>query len=295
MFFVHKGLENKFVKKLSQDEIQELLNNGWKPGKAPSHWVTDGHTDILLKECLPLPEGFRYGQSDAFRLKNSISNKRRWQNTSVEENQDRSLKISRSIKKIWDSLPEDARQQRELHKMLTRSNWSEEEKNLYCQKMSKAAKENRATISKEEYRRRSVLGTKTKKENGTFHVSSYEDICYKELCNVYGTDDIICQYHSDNRYPFSCDFYIKSLDLFIELNIHPSHGEHLFDENNKEDSKLLEQLKIENSNWSNMIVDVWYRRDVEKYNYVIKNNLNCKFIYSSDFNDFINNVKEKRL
>jgi hypothetical protein len=100
---------------------------------------------------------------------------------------------------------------------------------------------------------------------------------------------------SDNRYPFSCDFYIKSLDLFIELNIHPSHGEHLFDENNKEDSKLLEQLKIENSNWSNMIVDVWSRRDVEKYNYVIKNNLNCKFIYSSDFNDFINNVKEKRL
>lgn len=68
MFFVHKGLENKSVKKLSQDEIQELLNNGWKPGKAPSHWVTDGHTDILLKECLPLPEGFRYGQSDAFRL-----------------------------------------------------------------------------------------------------------------------------------------------------------------------------------------------------------------------------------
>lgn len=179
--------------------------------------------------------------------------------------------------------------------MLTRSNWSEEEKNLYSQKMSKAAKANRATISKEEYRRRSVLGTKTKKENGTFHVSSYEDICYKELCNVYGTDDIICQYHSDNRYPFSCDFYIKSLDLFIELNIHPSHGEHLFDENNKEDSKLLEQLKIENSNWSNMIVDVWSRRDVEKYNYVIKNNLNCKFIYSSDFNDFINNVKEKRL
>ena len=163
MFFVHKGLENKSVKKLSQDEIQELLNNGWKPGKAPSHWVTDGHTDILLKECLPLPEGFRYGQSD------------------------------------------------------------------------------------------------------------------------------------DNRYPFSCDFYIKSLDLFIELNIHPSHGDHLFDENNKEDSKLLEQLKIENSNWSNMIVDVWSRRDVEKYNYVIKNNLNCKFIYSSDFNDFINNVKEKRL
>lgn len=95
MFFVHKGLENKFVKKLSQDEIQELLNNGWEPGKAPSHWVTDGHTDILLKECLPLPEGFRYGQSDTFRLKNSNSNKRRWQNTSVEENQDRSLKISR--------------------------------------------------------------------------------------------------------------------------------------------------------------------------------------------------------
>ena len=27
-----------------------------------------------------------------------------------------------------------------------------------------------------------------------------------------------------DRYPFACDFYISSLDLFIECNYHWTHG-----------------------------------------------------------------------
>ena len=118
----------------------------------------------------------------------------------------------------------------------------------------------------------------TMKENGSFTTSKPEEDYYKYLLSMYDEDDIIRQY-SDKRYPFNCDFYIKSEDKFIELNYHPSHNKHPFDETNEEDIKLLESLKYENSDWSNMIIDVWCNRDVHKLNTAIKNNLNYKVIY----------------
>ena len=36
--------------------------------------------------------------------------------------------------------------------------------------------------------------------------------------------DVIYDVIVDGRYPYYCDFYIPSEDLFIELNAHPSHG-----------------------------------------------------------------------
>ena len=116
----------------------------------------------------------------------------------------------------------------------------------------------------------------TKRKNNSFNISKQEDECYALLKEKY--PDVIRQY-MDERYPFNCDFYIKSEDKFIELNYHPSHNKHPFDETNEEDIKLLESLKYENSDWSNMIIDVWCNRDVHKLNTAIKNNLNYKVIY----------------
>lgn len=45
--------------------------------------------------------------------------------------------------------------------------------------------------------------------------SKAEDAIYEELCSIYGKDNIIRQYKS-NVYPFHCDFYIQSEDLYIE-------------------------------------------------------------------------------
>ena len=59
----------------------------------------------------------------------------------------------------------------------------------------------------------------TKKLNHSFNSSKIEERCKKELISKYGEDNVLCQYR-DNRYPFNCDFYIKSLDLFIEVNYH---------------------------------------------------------------------------
>ena len=103
----------------------------------------------------------------------------------------------------------------------------------------------------------------TMKLNNSFSKSQPEEYIYNELLKTYSKDDIERQY-SDERYPFNCDFYIKSKDLFIEVNFHPSHGGHPFNASSEDDLKLLEQLKSENTRWSNMIIDVWTNRDVIK-------------------------------
>lgn len=71
-----------------------------------------------------------------------------------------------------------------------------------------------------------------------------EEIVYDLLVQKFGVNDVIYQYGihpADARYPYSCDFYIKSLDLFIELNTHFSHSDYWFDPNNQDDV-----LKVKN-------------------------------------------------
>ena len=78
----------------------------------------------------------------------------------------------------------------------------------------------------------------TKRKNGTFNSSKPEDMSYVLLCEVFGKDDIERQ-HKDDRYPFLCDFYVKSKDLYIECNYHWTHGKHWFDEKCEDDLKML--------------------------------------------------------
>lgn len=295
LFWVHKELENKNVKLLTKDEINNLLNDGWLPGKCPAHWITNGVVNKLLKEGLELPQGFRYGQSEEFKRKNSESGRLRWKNTSQERRLEIAKKVSEGTKNMWDNLSNDERDLREKHRLDTRNNWTKEEIEKHSLSMSIAAKKNRASITKEEYHERSVKATTTKKKNNSFNTSSYEELCYEALCNNFGKTDVIREYMNDSRYPFKSDFYIKSKDLFIELNIHPSHGKHRFNFSNKDDVDLAEALKNKNDKWSNMILYVWCNRDVEKFNTAIENKLNYIAIYPEDFDNFISKLKENKL
>lgn len=127
-------------------------------------------------------------------------------------------------------------------------------------------------------------GIETKRKNGTFHVSLPEKEFYEILVTEYGEEDIVTQY-KDNRYPFRCDFYIKSLDLFIELNLHPTHGTHPFDPERVEDVLLLMELEKQNTQWSKNIINVWAVRDYNKIQTAIKNNLNYKVIYEREYSE----------
>ena len=85
--------------------------------------------------------------------------------------------------------------------------------------------------------------------------------------------DIIRQYSSD-LYPYLCDFYIPSLNLYIELNNHWTHGPHPFDPNNEEDIKLLEYWKSKNTKFYDNAIKTWTERDVNKRQIAFNNNLN---------------------
>lgn len=122
----------------------------------------------------------------------------------------------------------------------------------------------------------------TKKKNKTFNTSKKEQVIYDELCKKYGSDDVLTQYW-DSRYPFRCDFYIKSLDLFIELNAHWTHGDHPFNSSNEEDQQKLSlwQEKAKTSKFFNNAIETWTKRDPKKLNYLISNKLNFILMYNT--------------
>lgn len=129
----------------------------------------------------------------------------------------------------------------------------------------------------------------TKKKNNSFNSSKPEEMYKQYLINKYGEDDVKAQYNADSRYPFECDFYIKSLDLFIELNLHWSHGNHPFNSESEEDVKKLEiwREKAKTSDFYKNAIETWTVRDVRKIQMAQKNNLNYKAYYTEDelYND----------
>ena len=95
--------------------------------------------------------------------------------------------------------------------------------------------------------------------------------------------DVQYQYFSE-EYPFACDFYIPSLDLYIEYHGSWTHGSRPF---NKDDESCIEQLTIwqEKANTSQFYqnaIDTWTIRDVRKRQCAIDNKLNWICFYSMD-------------
>ena len=133
----------------------------------------------------------------------------------------------------------------------------------------------------------------TKLLNNSFNISYQEDVCFDLLKEKYS--DCIRQYKSE-LYPFNCDFYIPSLDLYIEYNGSHYHHYHPFDINDDNDINELNRLKekAKNSNahkngkksqYDNIIY-TWTILDLKKRNIAQQNNLN----YIEFWN--INEVKE---
>lgn len=102
--------------------------------------------------------------------------------------------------------------------------------------------------SKERYERNAEFQakiTKTKKQNKTWTGSKSEAIIYSCILRKYFTkNDIICQYRNDKEYPFNCDFYIKSLNLYIEFQGYWTHGRHPYNDNSIYDQKMLNDWKL---------------------------------------------------
>ena len=130
----------------------------------------------------------------------------------------------------------------------------------------------------------------TRKRNHTFNTSKIEQQ-FKEYLEQNFPNDFEYQYKSE-LYPFNCDFYIKSLDLYIEIQGSWTHGGHPFDENNQEDIDKLNLWKSKNSKFYNNAIGVWTKRDINKRNIANENNLNYLEIFSNNIDECINIINK---
>ncbi len=103
-----------------------------------------------------------------------------------------------------------------------------------------------------------------KRANGTWRDSQPERDLHEILVAHFGTLDVKPQYTDPDRYPWACDFYIPSRDLFIELNGFWTHGPHWFDTTDDKDQALLETWRKKDSDFYRNAVINWTQRDVQK-------------------------------
>lgn len=121
----------------------------------------------------------------------------------------------------------------------------------------------------------------TMKQNNTYGKSKHEDMCYALLVNKY--PDTIRQYYNKEQYPFNCDFYIPSIDTYIEYNGSQYHYKRPY-LGTEEDLNEVEILKEKAKNSKrhlegkksqyDVILYTWTDLDVRKRNIAKENNLN---------------------
>ena len=133
----------------------------------------------------------------------------------------------------------------------------------------------------------------TKKSNGTTNTSKPEQDFYEFLLTLFDPTDIYREYKCE-LYPFHCDFYIKSLDMFIELNLFFTHGHEPFNPSDTKHLDILEamQHEAERSDFYKNAIHIWTKLDPLKLNYMIKNKLNYRICYNDTD---IENLKEELL
>ena len=139
----------------------------------------------------------------------------------------------------------------------------------------------------------------TKIKNGTSKRSKAEDNYYHQLQLMgFDKDDIVHHYTCD-RYPYDCDFYIKSKDLFIEYQGHWTHGTEPFDSSNESHLKTLSNLTSviddgqdeKKVHIAKNIIATWAQRDPRKLKTAIDNNINLILVYPKNKTYFIHNSK----
>lgn len=126
---------------------------------------------------------------------------------------------------------------------------------------------------------------KTKAVNHTFHTSKPEEALYEMLCEHFGSEDIVRQYLSD-EYSYACDFYIKSRDLYIELNASWTHGNHWFGTGTTDNDVKTEWLSKKTEYYNNA-VEVWSDKDLKKRESALLNKLNYVVFWDNKLRDAI--------
>lgn len=91
--------------------------------------------------------------------------------------------------------------------------------------------------------------------------------------------------HSDDFYPYACDFYLPKYKAYIELHTGPQHGQCAYDEN------IHKDVELNCEEWNR----IWKIRDVEKRKCAEKNNLNYVTLYTpEDIENYLEKLNENK-
>lgn len=140
----------------------------------------------------------------------------------------------------------------------------------------------------------------TLKQNNTWKSSKDEKYIFNELIKIFVN---VKQQYSSDVYPFNCDFYIPTLNLYIEYNGSDLHNFKPFTNSEKDKIELnnlikkSNELKEKNNNkktrYDNRIY-TWTDLDVRKRNIAKENNINwIEFWNLNEFNNWISQYKNK--
>lgn len=121
-------------------------------------------------------------------------------------------------------------------------------------------------------------------KNHTFKSSLPEDNLYELLCMCFDKSDIERQYISE-EYPFACDFYIKSRNLYIELNASWTHGCHWYDMRSNNDVRIVNEWRGKNTAYYDNAISTWTQRDVKKRCLAGIHNLNYVVFWDEKLSD----------
>ena len=121
--------------------------------------------------------------------------------------------------------------------------------------------------------------------NNSYGKSKDEDLIYIKLMKYF--KDVKRQYKS-KQYPFACDFYIPSKDLYIEYQGYWTHGKEPYIGSIEQ----LEKVKLwesKNTKHYNNAINVWTIRDPLKRKTAKDNGLNwIEFFNMNDFEHWLN-------
>ena len=109
---------------------------------------------------------------------------------------------------------------------------------------------------------------------------------YKYLINTFSFENVDPQ-HYDDQYPYSCDFFIPGINLYVEIQGSWTHGKHPFNPDDKKDNEKLNYWKSKDNEYYNNAIYTWTDLDVRKRQCAKDNHINYLEIFSNDIDDCI--------
>lgn len=148
------------------------------------------------------------------------------------------------------------------------------------------SKEIRSSIDWDDVNKKRIM---TKQKNKTFNTSKPEDELYDYVKKKF--PDAIHHMINDPRYPYECDIYIPSLDIFIEYQGTWTHDTHPYG-TNENDKIKVEKWKSKNTRYYNQAIYVWTILDPKKRSIAYQNHLNYVEIWNmKEAKEFIDNLQ----